>query len=63
MPSAARARRLLEIHALRAADALHFAAALMAFEERTTAFVTFDARFGDAAEREGFTGLSATTSP
>lgn len=56
----ARARRLLEIHALRAADALHLAAALVAFEERTAglAFVTFDTRLGDAAEREGFTVLS-----
>lgn len=56
----ARARRLLEVHALRAADALHLAAALVAFEERTAglAFVTFDARLGDAAEKEGFTVLS-----
>lgn len=57
----ARARRLLETHPLRAADALHLAAALVAFEERTTGieFVTFDDRLSDAAEKEGFLVLSA----
>jgi predicted nucleic acid-binding protein len=57
----ARARRLLETHPLRAADALHLAAALVAFEERTagTEFVTFDGRLAEAAEKEGFLILSA----
>lgn len=57
----ARARRLLEVHALTAADALHLAAALVAVEERPlgVAFVTFDGALGDSAEREGFTLLGA----
>ncbi len=52
----ARARRLLESHPLRAADALHLAAALVAFEERTTGveLVTFDRRLAEAARKEGF---------
>lgn len=52
----ARARRLLEVHTLAAADALHLAAALVVAEERTSGvgFVTFDARLGAAAGREGF---------
>jgi predicted nucleic acid-binding protein len=51
-----RARRLLEVHALTAADALHLAAALVLVEERTrgVGFVTFDDQLGEAAEREGF---------
>ena len=57
----ARARRLLETHPLRAADALHLGAALVAFEEHTAGveFVTFDTHLGDAAEKEGFQILSA----
>jgi predicted nucleic acid-binding protein len=60
-----RARRLLETHPLRAADALHLAAALVAFEERAAdvAFVTFDARLADAADREGFTVLREESAP
>ena len=56
----ARARRLLELHALRAADALHLGAALVAVEDRPAGveFVTFDERLGDAAEREGFAVLA-----
>lgn len=56
----ARARRLLELHPLSAADALHLAAALILVEERTdgTGFVTFDERLAEAAEREGFDVLS-----
>lgn len=52
----ARARRLLEVHPLRAADALHLGAALVAVEENTAAmeFVTFDPRLAEAAEKEGF---------
>jgi uncharacterized protein len=55
----ARARRLLETHALHAADSLHLAAALVAVEERTPGFdfVTFDQRLANAAAREGFTVL------
>jgi predicted nucleic acid-binding protein len=56
----ARARRLLESHSLRAADALHLAAALVVFEERPAGieFVTFDNRLAEAADKEGFTVLS-----
>lgn len=52
----ARARRLLEIHPLSAADAFQLAAALVAIEDRTSeiGFVTFDARLASAADREGF---------
>ena len=52
----ARARRLLEVHPLRVADALHLAAALVVVEERTHSiqFVTFDSRLAEAASREGF---------
>ena len=51
-----RARRLLALHPLRAADALHLAAALIACDERTKMlpFVTLDDRLADAARREGF---------
>ena len=59
----ARARRLLETHPLRAADALHLGAALLAVEESPhgIAFVTFDLRLADAAESEGFEVLSGAT--
>lgn len=52
----ARTRRLLEVHALSAAEGLHLAAALVVVEERPlgVGFVTFDHALGDAAEREGF---------
>ncbi len=55
-----RARRLLETHPLRAADALHLAAALVAVEERPTSLelVTFDERLAEAAAKEGFAILS-----
>ncbi|MGH7859467.1 MAG: type II toxin-antitoxin system VapC family toxin [Candidatus Binatia bacterium] len=54
-----RARRLLETHPLRAADAMHLAAALVAFEEQTAGveFVTFDDRLAVAASKEGFSVL------
>ena len=57
-----RARRLLEVHPLAAADALHLGAALVVVEERTAGvgFVTFDARLGEAAQREGFVVLGAS---
>ena len=55
----ARARRLLEIHALRAADALQLAAALVVVEDRTAGveIVTFDERLAEAAEKEDFVVL------
>jgi predicted nucleic acid-binding protein len=51
-----RARGLLEIHPLRAADSLQLAAALIACEENPQSlfFVTLDRRLKDAAEKEGF---------
>ena len=54
-----RARRLLETHDLRAADALQLAAALVATEERPSGveFVTFDHRLAEAAGHESFTVL------
>ncbi len=49
--------RILRVHPLRAADALQLAAALSAAEGHpaSLAFVTFDGRLADAAQREGFT--------
>ena len=48
--------RLLRVHALRAADSMQIAAALVACNvvPRGVAFVTLDSRQGVAAEREGF---------
>jgi predicted nucleic acid-binding protein len=53
------ARRLLESHPLRAADALQLAAAIVVSEDnpQDTPFVTLDNRLALAAEREGFTLL------
>jgi predicted nucleic acid-binding protein len=50
------AMRLLRVHPLRAADALHLGAALVAAEDnpRTLPFVTLDEELSLAAEREGF---------
>jgi hypothetical protein len=58
----ARARRLLEVHALSAADALHLGAALVLVEERTAGvgFATFDTRLASAADREGFEVIGAS---
>lgn len=58
-PTRARALRLVRTHALRAADALQLAAALIASEDRpeSLAFVCLDDRLRDAARREGFTVL------
>src|ERR1043166_9484927 len=55
-----RARKLLGTHDLRAADALHLAAALMAHEQGADRFefVIFDRRLTAAAKREGFAVLS-----
>jgi hypothetical protein len=54
------ARRVLRIHALRAADALQLAAALVASEgdPSSLAVVSLDSRLAEAAEREGFAVLS-----
>lgn len=54
-----RARRLLALHDLRAADALQLAAALVACDEQPALlpFVTLDHRLADAARREGFSVL------
>lgn len=48
--------RLLRLHPLRAGDALHLAAAIIAADFDTSAleFVTLDKRQAEAAEREGF---------
>jgi uncharacterized protein len=53
---ARRARRVLALHLLRAADALQLAAALVACDDRPELlpFVTLDDRLSDAAAREGF---------
>lgn len=51
-----RAIRLLRVHALKSADALQLAAALVACADATTehGFITLDDRLGQAAMREGF---------
>jgi len=55
----ARAMRLVRTHALRAADALQLAAALVASDDRPEemSFVCLDDRLRDAARREGFAVL------
>jgi hypothetical protein len=55
------AMRLLRVHALRAADALQLAAALVWSDGPPEAAVlhTFDQRLGGAAEREGFRVMPA----
>jgi predicted nucleic acid-binding protein len=54
-----RARRLLALHKLRAADALQLAAALVACDEQPSLlpFVTLAHRLGEAARRERFSVL------
>jgi uncharacterized protein len=51
-----RAQRLLEVHPLRAADALQLAAALVLVSDRPEGFefVTLDSRLAEAAEAEAF---------
>lgn len=51
-----RAKRLLEVHPLRAADALQLAAALVASREQPVGvgFITLDEVLAEAAAREGF---------
>lgn len=60
---AERALRVLDMHALRAADALQLAAALLASREQPNdvGFVTLDIRLAEAAEREGFPVLMHET--
>lgn len=55
-----RAHRLLEVHSLRAADALQLAAALVGVFDQPAGFefVTFDAALSAAAEREGFSVIA-----
>jgi hypothetical protein len=56
LPVRARALRLVEVHPLRAADALQLAAALVWADESPAGreLVTLDERLGEAARREGF---------
>ena len=56
------ATRLVRVHALRAADALQLAAAIVAAENDppSLTFVTLDDRLARAAEREGFPVLEPT---
>jgi predicted nucleic acid-binding protein len=51
-----RAMRIVEVHPLRAADAMQLGAALVAVQDRPDgfAFVTLDERLAEAAEAEGF---------
>jgi uncharacterized protein len=58
-PVTARARRLLERHALRAADALHLASCLLLRDTTggPVAFAAFDDRLSQAARAEGLTEL------
>jgi predicted nucleic acid-binding protein len=48
--------RLIRVHELRSGDALQLAAAIVAadFQPSSLAFVTFDTRQGEAADKEGF---------
>jgi predicted nucleic acid-binding protein len=64
LPVREQAERLLRIHALRAADALQLAAALVAVDHRARgrAFVCIDDRLGLAAEAEGFDIVSPAPS-
>ncbi|MBM3266331.1 MAG: PIN domain-containing protein [Candidatus Sericytochromatia bacterium] len=57
------ARRLLRTHPLRAADALHLAAALMLAPPAApkVPFVCLDDRLGSAARKEGFAVIGGTT--
>jgi predicted nucleic acid-binding protein len=54
-----RAHRLLEVHPLRAADALQLAAGLVGVFDQPEGFefVTFDGALGAAAKKEGFSVL------
>ena len=52
----AHAEKIVEIHPLKASDAMQLGAAIVAAEEHpeTLNFVTLDARLAEAAEKEGF---------
>lgn len=54
------AERVLRLHPLRTAEAMHLAAALVVAEHqpRGWGFVTLDPRLADAADREGFRVLT-----
>ena len=56
IPVKTRAKRLLAVHPIRAADALQLGAALTASYDDTVArdFVCLDERLAEAAAREGF---------
>lgn len=58
-----RALRVLEVHPLRAADALQLSAALVATADRPSGFpfVTCDHLLAEAADKEGFTVLPSLT--
>ena len=58
-PVKVRARRMINVHSLKAANAVQLAAALTAVQDSPTGqtFVTLDARLATAARREGFTIL------
>lgn len=55
-PVRARAKRLLAVHGLRAADAIQLGAALVGVADRPSGreFVCLDDRLAEAARREGF---------
>jgi hypothetical protein len=57
--------RLLRVHALRTADALQLAAAIVAAEGHPASLllVTLDERLGQAAEREGFVVVRPDQAP
>jgi predicted nucleic acid-binding protein len=59
------AERIVVTHSLRASDALHIGAALVAAEHEPASleFVTFDRRQAQAAEREGFRVLGPDLIP
>jgi len=56
-----RAQRLLRVHALRAADSLQLAAALVAADEEpeSVEFLSFDEQLNRAAAREGFSVVTS----
>ena len=60
-PVRSQAERLVFVHALRAAEALQLAAALVATDSHPDGLelVTFDERLATAAEKEGFAALGA----
>lgn len=63
LPLREKAERLLDLHTLRAADALQLAAASVCAEGRPEAlsFVTLDGRLAEAARKEGFQVLPPPT--